>query len=853
MANTKVTGDVIANGTISTVHIADNVITSDKISGLTTAHITEGANLYYTDARARSAVSVSGNALSYNSSTGVITSNFEESPTFTGIITASSSSSGDYVRLYGSSGTGKWDIYGNGANLRISDNESAGILAVDTGATFGGNVGIGTTSPSHKLDVAGTIRSNTTEGKLILNSTATNGNEYQFISIDTGNLGIYDGTAYRLWITGSGNIGIGTTSPVYKLQVEDAAADIFYGATNATSGSMFRLRSNNKATTIFDINANGNVGIGTASPDSILHVESNGSTSANFILESTHSSGIPLLDLKGASSAQLRYKDSSDVIQARIDFDNSGTFNFIDVPNNSSTLYLKTGGNVGIGTTSPDASLDIEPSSGDADILLTAGSQTLRLDQNSIRTTTNNNLTLFTNGNSGQLVLQQSTGNVGIGTTSPAQKLHVVGKMQISDDIKLAQTNGRIDYDNGVSTGALRFWSTSGNSERMRITSAGNVGIGETSPLVPLHISRDSASGENIALLLDNNNTTAGNEIGILFRSAVGSTNTDFEIFGKANGANDMDLVFQSDGSVERMRINGDGNVGIGADSPGTKLEVRQVDDTFDDLDLLTLKRVWSTASGSDRAHGIKFSDNNAILANIYADRTNSGSNYNSDLVFITNTGASGTDTSEKMRIDNGGSIHQNYISGLAGTSDYGFTIAKQTGYSQVYFRADTTSTRYIQRFYNDNSGTLQNVGNIIISGSTTSYATSSDYRLKENVVEMTGALDRISQLKPSRFNFIGDADKTVDGFLAHEVQDIVPEAITGEKDSMRTEEYEVTPVVLDEEGNITEEAVMGTREVPEYQGIDQSKLVPLLVGAIQELKADNDSLRARIEILENQ
>ena len=821
MANTKVTGDVIANGTISTVHIADDAITAAKLdstaTGITFADLTVSATT--------ATLNLSG------SNTGASLINFGDSD------------DGNVGRIY-------YDHTSNFMQFKTNDSEKMRI-------NNSGNVGIGTASPSNKLDIIGNVLVQGTQGFNATNETANlylgDTNSVIRAEYDVGTH-IMTNNQQRLTVRGStGNVGIGTTSPVYKLQVEDAAADIFYGATNATSGSMFRLRSNNKATTIFDINANGNVGIGTASPDSILHVESNGSTSANFILESTHSSGIPLLDLKGASSAQLRYKDSSDVIQARIDFDNSGTFNFIDVPNNSSTLYLKTGGNVGIGTTSPDASLDIEPSSGDADILLTAGSQTLRLDQNSIRTTTNNNLTLFTNGNSGQLVLQQSTGNVGIGTTSPAQKLHVVGKMQISDDIKLAQTNGRIDYDNGVSTGALRFWSTSGNSERMRITSAGNVGIGETSPLVPLHISRDSASGENIALLLDNNNTTAGNEIGILFRSAVGSTNTDFEIFGKANGANDMDLVFQSDGSVERMRINGDGNVGIGADSPGTKLEVRQVDDTFDDLDLLTLKRVWSTASGSDRAHGIKFSDNNAILANIYADRTNSGSNYNSDLVFITNTGASGTDTSEKMRIDNGGSIHQNYISGLAGTSDYGFTIAKQTGYSQVYFRADTTSTRYIQRFYNDNSGTLQNVGNIIISGSTTSYATSSDYRLKENVVEMTGALDRISQLKPSRFNFIGDADKTVDGFLAHEVQDIVPEAITGEKDSMRTEEYEVTPVVLDEEGNITEEAVMGTREVPEYQGIDQSKLVPLLVGAIQELKADNDSLRARIEILENQ
>jgi uncharacterized coiled-coil DUF342 family protein len=180
----------------------------------------------------------------------------------------------------------------------------------------------------------------------------------------------------------------------------------------------------------------------------------------------------------------------------------------------------------------------------------------------------------------------------------------------------------------------------------------------------------------------------------------------------------------------------------------------------------------------------------------------------------------------------------------------------------------------------NTNTGTLvQNlmifkrgtteVGSITSNNTTTTYVTSSDYRLKENVVSMTGALDRVSQLKHSRFNFIADADKTVDGFLAHEVQQIVPEAIIGEKDAMQDEEYELSPAVyedvlhpaieeeLDEDGNIiteakeewTEnvlktEAVKDTRQVPKYQGIDQSKLVPLLVGAIQELKAEIDDLK---------
>ena len=136
-------------------------------------------------------------------------------------------------------------------------------------------------------------------------------------------------------------------------------------------------------------------------------------------------------------------------------------------------------------------------------------------------------------------------------------------------------------------------------------------------------------------------------------------------------------------------------------------------------------------------------------------------------------------------------------------------------------------------------------VGSISVTASSTAYNTSSDYRLKENVTDITGATDRLKQLNPVRFNFIADADTTVDGFLAHEVQNVVPEAITGTKDGMRDEEYEVTPAVLDDDGNVVTEAVMGTRSVPDYQGIDQSKLVPLLVKTVQELEA-------RIAALEN-
>ena len=118
--------------------------------------------------------------------------------------------------------------------------------------------------------------------------------------------------------------------------------------------------------------------------------------------------------------------------------------------------------------------------------------------------------------------------------------------------------------------------------------------------------------------------------------------------------------------------------------------------------------------------------------------------------------------------------------------------------------------------------------GSITFNGSAVSYNTSSDYRLKENVVALTGAKDRVNQLNAYRFNFISDpTNQVVDGFLAHEAQAVVPEAITGEKDA-----------TFDD----------GT---PKYQQIDQSKIVPLLTAALQEAFAEIAALTARVEALE--
>jgi hypothetical protein len=175
---------------------------------------------------------------------------------------------------------------------------------------------------------------------------------------------------------------------------------------------------------------------------------------------------------------------------------------------------------------------------------------------------------------------------------------------------------------------------------------------------------------------------------------------------------------------------------------------------------------------------------------------------------------------------------------------------------------AGDTNTRDLIQFWREGSG----VGSISCTDTTTAYNTSSDHRLKENVVEIEDATARLKELKPKRFNFIANADTTVDGFLAHEVSSVVPEAISGTHNETETKQKVVvnsngnvfaenieqadweTGKIADDDGNTqypTDSTWEATKVVPVYQGIDQAKLVPLLVKTIQELEA-------RITTLEN-
>jgi hypothetical protein len=340
-----------------------------------------------------------------------------------------------------------------------------------------------------------------------------------------------------------------------------------------------------------------------------------------------------------------------------------------------------------------------------------------------------------------------------------------------------------------------------GGPERMRIDTSGRVGIGTSSPSQKLVVDGNIQLG-----------TSSG--AGILYLSSSSGFSPRLQ--------EDSNALSIYTNNSERMRIDASGNVGIGTNNPNAKLHVNGA--------VNSSQAQFGTSS--NRPLIVRSSNAGGYADDLTEFHKNSGVGQFS----FSNTGG------EMMRINSSGDLLIGTTSFSAGQNSKNITPAV------IYSSRNSTATSTQISFYNPNGL----VGEITTNGSSTSYNTSSDYRLKENVVDLTGASARVNQLDVKRFNFIADETNTlVDGFLAHEVATVVPEAITGTKDAMRDEEYEVTPAVLDDDGNVTTEAVMGTRSVPKYQGIDQSKLVPLLTAALQEALAKIDAMETRLTALE--
>ena len=264
------------------------------------------------------------------------------------------------------------------------------------------------------------------------------------------------------------------------------------------------------------------------------------------------------------------------------------------------------------------------------------------------------------------------------------------------------------------------------------------------------------------------------------------------------------DILAFNVGGSEKARVHSNGNFGIGRTDPDQKLVVRgsgttilKVENSDDGTAQLTLGNTGSSNLAIQQVGG----------ATIFQQGG-----------------------SESMRLDSNGNllIAQNTStspaqSGVAGISLTNFGRAEIFAGSNVGIVLNRTNSGDIQQFRRN---TLVK-GEIHVNASRTAYQTTSDYRLKENITTLSNAIIRLKTLKPSRFNFKEDPNTTIDGFIAHELQTVIPEAVSGTKDG------------VDSEGK------------PKYQGVDTSFVVPLLTAALQEAVAKIEVLESKVAALE--
>jgi hypothetical protein len=214
------------------------------------------------------------------------------------------------------------------------------------------------------------------------------------------------------------------------------------------------------------------------------------------------------------------------------------------------------------------------------------------------------------------------------------------------------------------------------------------------------------------------------------------------------------------------------------------------------------------------------------------------------------------TNTAERMRITSAGNVQLGYA------GDYGslnplMLLYPSSGHGPTLFINCYDSADTAVKFYSRVSAAPHDAGQITVDGASVTYASNSDYRLKENVVDLTGAMDRVKQLRPVNFTWIAEPACGVrEGFIAHEVAEVVPQAVVGDKDAVLpavegVEAVEAVEATYDEDGALLTaaipavEAVDAWPERPDPQSLDTSHLVPLLTAAVQELEARIAALEA--------
>ncbi len=454
--------------------------------------------------------------------------------------------------------------------------------------------------------------------------------------------------------------------------------------------------------------------------------------------------------------------------------------------------------------------------------------------------------------------LDASVDRIGIGISAPQQKLHIAvsdsGAANIAftnsttgsgsgDGLVIGLTGGEDGQINMQESANLKF--STADTERMRIDSSGRLGLGTSSP----------SSYNNIA---DDLVIATSSDTGITIATGTSSQGSLFFADGTSGSALVEGFVAYEHGSnflkfgtsnTERMRVDSTGRVLIGSGAIATpKVNSHGLDVAANNM---------SIVFGADSNSGVDTSTrtNNAMKdqrigavhyknaeepvgvvrvlnQNVANDISFGGGssifNAATSLRFFTGATNTTSSGSERMRINESGQVLVG-TTGVGGGSG-GVRLQHPDNGSSRFGTGITSGTKTLIQFISNGANNI--VGSISVGTSSTSFNTSSDYRLKENESLISDGITRLKQLKPYRFNWKADSSTIVDGFFAHEVSSIVPESITGTKDAVAVQE-DVDKGIADAIGE------------PIYQSIDQAKLVPLLVAAVKELITKVETLEA--------
>ena len=524
-----------------------------------------------------------------------------------------------------------------------------------------------------------------------------------------------------------------------------------------------------------------NLGVGTSSPAVKLHASSSGTTYIRVATTGTTGQEIAYqwtATNSDASSNQwkLGTNFAADNEFTLYDLTNSqvvdryirGASGYRAVSVNGSEGMRLTSTGLGIGTSSPGALLDV----------MSASNPTVKVRSNG-----------GTVGNYAQLILQSYNNFSGSG------QAYIRG-------VSSASGNSNTDLTFGVNASGF-----GAPYEAMRLDSSGNLGLGVTpsawTSTNVLQVGSSSggawfgASSTTGGLYQGSNNYYNG-----AFRYVATNAATYYSQNDSGSGAHKWFTAPSGTAGnaisfTQAMTLDASGNLGIGTSSPTFLLDVTK----------------GAQALG-------KFENTAGTNAYIYIKDTVRS------YAMFSNNGAWGvydnTAGAERARIDSSGNLLVGTTNSnpTGATGGAGFLVATDDR-RLLRLTTSTASARDLVQFYNSNG----QVGAISVSGTATTYATSSDYRLKDNIAPMTGALAKVAALKPCTYNWKADGSDG-EGFIAHELAEVVPQCVTGEKDA------------VDAEGN------------PVYQGIDTSFLVATLTAAIQELKAEVDSLKSEINTL---